>query len=80
MKARVTVFYKPSVFDPQGSTVARSLQQMGFSSVKEVRMGKVIDLELTDLSQAEAEAQIKQMCDKLLANPVIESYQFECQK
>ncbi len=77
MKARVHVFYKDSVFDPQGNTIAQSLNRMGFSKVKDVRMGKVLDIELTYQSADEARNELRKMCDKLLANPVIESYKYE---
>ena len=78
MKARVTIFYKDSVFDPQGNTIAKSLKQMGFNKVEDVRMGKVIDVTLNETDVASAEKDLKKMCDELLANPVIESYKFEC--
>lgn len=77
MKARVHVFYKDSVFDPQGNTLAQSLRRVGFQRVKEVRVGKVIDVELDNVSRDEARQQIQKMCEKLLANPVIESFKFE---
>lgn len=77
MKARVYVFYKDSVFDPQGNTIALSLKRLGFSKVKGVRVGKVIDLELEGRSQDELRADLEKMCDKLLANPVIESFRYE---
>jgi phosphoribosylformylglycinamidine synthase subunit PurS len=77
VKARVHVFYKDSVFDPQGNTVAGSLKRIGFSKVKDVRMGKVIDLDLAYSSPDEARNEIKKMCEKLLVNPVIESFQYE---
>lgn len=77
MKARVHVFLKDSVFDPQGNTVSHSLKQMGFSTVAGVRIGKVIDVDLQTMDRAEAEKQMKLMCDKLLVNPVMESFQLE---
>ena len=77
MKGRVEVFYKESVFDPQGNTLAHSLRAQGFRLVKDVRVGKLIDLELDAKSQDEAKRQLKKMCEKLLANPVIESYKLE---
>jgi phosphoribosylformylglycinamidine synthase PurS subunit len=76
VKARVTIFFKDSVFDPQGNTVAQALQRDGFK-VKDVRIGKVIDLELTTTSQDEAKRDVQKMCEKLLANPVIESFKYE---
>ncbi|MFM8270302.1 MAG: phosphoribosylformylglycinamidine synthase subunit PurS [Pseudomonadota bacterium] len=77
MKARIHIFYKDSVFDPQGNTVAASLQRLGFGSVKEVRIGKVIDVFLEAKRVDEARNEIAKMCDKLLVNPVIESYRVE---
>ncbi|MFM8313609.1 MAG: phosphoribosylformylglycinamidine synthase subunit PurS [Deltaproteobacteria bacterium] len=77
MKARVHVFYKDSVFDPQGNTVEESLKKLGFSKVKNVRIGRVIDLELESSSKEEAKRDLAKMCEKLLANPVIESFKHE---
>ncbi len=77
MKARVFIFYKESVFDPQGNTLAKSLQQNGFNDVKEVRMGKVIDVVVDNPSREEVKRQVTQMCEQLFANPVIESYRVE---
>ena len=77
MKARVHVFYKDSVFDPQGNTLADSLRRVGFPQVKGVRVGKVIDLELGNASVEEAKRDLHRMCEKLLANPVIESFKYE---
>jgi len=77
VKARIHVFYKEGVFDPQGNTVAQSLQRLGFNQVQGVRIGKVIDLELTSKTGDEARRDLQKMCDKLLVNPVIESFKFE---
>ena len=77
MKGRVFVFLKEGVFDPQGNTVALSLKQLGFKKVKDVRIGKVIDVDLEASSKDEAKVELHKMCDKLLANPVIESYKYE---
>jgi phosphoribosylformylglycinamidine synthase len=77
MKARVTVFCKEAVFDPQGHTLALSLRQIGFPTVKNARVGKIIDIELGSASVAEARSSVQQMCEKLLSNPVIESFSFE---
>ncbi|WP_018997944.1 phosphoribosylformylglycinamidine synthase subunit PurS [Hirschia maritima] len=78
MKARVHVSLKPGVLDPQGKTVGDTLSRMGFSEVGEVRVGKVIELELEDgLEPSAAEARVKDMCEKLLANTVIEKYEIE---
>lgn len=76
MKARVHIMLKSAVLDPQGKAIEHALVGLGFDAVEEVRQGKVIDIRLADgLSPETAEAQVRAMCDKLLANPVIESYQ-----
>ena len=77
MKAKVYVTLKRSVLDPQGKTVQHALASMGFNEVKDVRMGKYIELDLGSLDKAQAEQKIKTMCEKLLANTVIEEYRYE---
>lgn len=77
MKARVTVTLKSGVLDPQGQAIQGSLKSLGFSGVSAVRQGKVFDLELSGSNAAEAEANLKAMCEKLLANTVIENYTIE---
>ncbi len=77
MKARVLVTLKRSVLDPQGQAVSRALGSLGFDEVKGVRLGKVIELDLADGDRAAAEARLKAMCEKLLANTVIEEYRIE---
>jgi phosphoribosylformylglycinamidine synthase len=77
MKARVTVTLKSSVLDPQGKAIEGALKSLGFDGVASVRQGKVFDLEVAGNDKAKAEADIKAMCDKLLANTVIESYRVE---
>ena len=74
MKAVVTVMLKQGVLDPQGEAVKSALSSMGMDCVLGVRQGKVIEL---DLAEGTSEAQITEMCEKLLANTVIESYRFE---
>ena len=74
MKARVHVMLKNGVLDPQGAAIKHALGSLGFSGVEAVRQGNVIELDLADGS---TEATIAQMCDKLLANVVIESYKIE---
>lgn len=73
VKVKVHVSLKPSLLDSAGRTVAGSLQKLGFDEVRDVRIGKEIVLELDSFD----EASVKAMCDKLLANPVIEDYRFE---
>lgn len=77
MKARVTIFYKDSVFDPQGNTLAQSLRRLGYDEVGNVRVGKVVDLELNHASKDKARNDLQKMCEELLANPVIESFHYE---
>jgi phosphoribosylformylglycinamidine synthase len=78
MKAIVTVGLKPGVLDVQGKAVAGALRDLGFGKVADARGGKRIELQLDDgLDPAAAEAQVKDMCEKLLANTVIESYSVE---
>ena len=77
MKAKVYVTLKKSVLDPQGKTVQQALSSLGFNEVKGVRMGKYIELELNGMDKSQAESKIKAMCEKLLANTVIEEYKFE---
>ena len=77
MKAKVYVTLKKSVLDPQGKTVQQALSSLGFNEVKGVRMGKYIELELNGMDKSQAESKIKAMCEKLLANTVIEEYRYE---
>ncbi len=77
MKARVYVMLKLGVLDPQGEAVRHALGALGFDGVQRVRQGKVIELDLAATDKAAAEAEVKVMCEKLLANTVIESYQIE---
>lgn len=78
MKARVHVSLKPGVLDPQGKAVGDALGRLGFSEVGDVRVGKTIELELEDgLAPEAAEARVKEMCEKLLANTVVERYAVE---
>ncbi|AWB47878.1 phosphoribosylformylglycinamidine synthase [Gemmobacter aquarius] len=77
MKARVTVMLKTGVLDPQGEAVRHALGTLGFAGVTGVRQGKVIELDLAQTDAAAAETEVKAMCEKLLANTVIESYRVE---
>ena len=77
MKARVTVMLKSGVLDVQGEAVRHALGTLGFAGVNGVRQGKVIELDLAETDRAAAEVSITAMCDKLLANAVIESYRVE---
>ena len=77
MRARVYVTLKPSVFDPQGRVVADALVTLGYQDVQDVRQGKFFEVELSELDATKAKARVTEMADKLLANPVIESYRVE---
>ena len=77
MKATVHVMLKQGVLDPQGEAVRHALGTLGFGGVEGVRQGKVIELDLAEADRASAEAAVTEMCEKLLANTVIESYSVE---
>jgi phosphoribosylformylglycinamidine synthase len=77
MKARVFVTLKPSVFDPQGTTVAEALHTLGYAAVKDVRQGKYFELDIDAGTAEEAQRIASEAAHKLLANPVIESYRIE---
>ena len=77
MKARVFVTLKNGVLDPQGKAIGHALNGLGFEAVGEVRQGKVIDIDLAESDEAQARASLKEMCEKLLANTVIEKYEIE---
>jgi len=77
MKARVYITLKKSVLDPQGETVKRALTHLGFNSIEEVRMGKYVELHLNTASRKQAEQRVRQMCEQLLANPVIEEFRYD---
>lgn len=77
MKARITVTLKNGVLDPQGKAIEGALGHMGFGGVGSVRQGKYFEIELTEKDKAKAEAEVKAMCEKLIANTVIENYRIE---
>ena len=77
MKARVTVMLKEGVLDPQGEAVKHALNSLKYNKVKSVRQGKVIEIGLDEISEERANKSIREMCEKLLANTVIESYEIE---
>jgi phosphoribosylformylglycinamidine synthase len=77
MRARVFVTLKPSVFDPQGRTIAEALHSLGYQNVEDVRQGKYFELDLATSETAVARALAAEVADKVLANPVIESYRIE---
>ena len=77
MKARVLVRLKQSILDAQGASVKRALEGLGFPEVQDVRVGKVLDLELAGISADQARKRIEEMCGRLLTNPVIEDFTVE---
>ena len=77
VKARIFVTLKPGVLDPQGQAIERALGSLGFEGVSGVRQGKLIELELTQSDAEQARAEVETMCEKLLANTVIERYAIE---
>lgn len=77
-RVKVYVTLKPTLLDAQGRVVSNALAALGYDTVEQVRMGKYIELELKD-GASNVEASVKEMCDRLLANPVIEDYRYEVQ-
>lgn len=77
MKARVHVTLKSGILDPQGKAIQNALGALGFSGIEAVRQGKVIELDLTESDPEKARASVRAMCEKLLANTVIENYAIE---
>ncbi len=77
MRVKIFVSLKRGVLDPQGKAIERSLHTLGYSEVQDVRMGKYLELDLDATSAESAEARVREMCDKLLANPVIEDFRCE---
>ena len=80
MKARVFVTLKPSVFDPQGHTIVEALHSLGYGDVADVRQGKYFELDLKSPTQAAAEKMAAEVADRVLANPVIESFRVELEQ
>lgn len=78
--ARIYVTLRSSVLDPAGTAVESGLKQMGYEGVEEVRIGKYVEMKLSADNEADAKTQLDQMCDRLLANPVIENYCFEIEQ
>jgi phosphoribosylformylglycinamidine synthase PurS subunit len=77
MKAKVKVVLKSGVLDPQGKAIEGALKHLGFDGVSGVRQGKYFEIDVTETDKAKAEAQVKAMCDQLIANAVMESYEIE---
>jgi phosphoribosylformylglycinamidine synthase subunit PurS len=74
VRARVEIGFRPGVLDPEAQAIGKALGSLGFQGVREVRRTKVIELELATSDRAAAEAEVRAMCERLLANPVIETY------
>jgi phosphoribosylformylglycinamidine synthase len=77
MKAKITITLKKGVLDPQGKAIEGALGSLGFSGVDNVRQGKFIELEIAETDESKARAEVRSMCEKLLANTVIENYSIE---
>ncbi len=80
MRVKIYVTLKEGILDPQGKAVQHSLQTLGYTSVKDVRIGKYIEIDTSDTSKEAIEARIKEMCHRLLANPIIEDYRYEIER
>jgi phosphoribosylformylglycinamidine synthase len=77
MRARIVVRLRPGVLDPQGTTIRKALESLGFPEVRELRVGRVLELTLDATDRARAQARLDEMCRKLLVNPVVEDYTLE---
>ncbi len=77
MKVRVLVSFKDSVLDPQGQTVKNALHTLGYKNISDVRQGKVFEIDITDISDADIESIIPEISNKVLANPIIEKFTWE---
>ena len=77
MKAKIHVTLKSGILDPQGKAIEHALATLGFKNATNVRMGKYLELELRETTKDRAEAEVKAMCEKLLANTIIEEYRYE---
>ncbi|MGH7255761.1 MAG: phosphoribosylformylglycinamidine synthase subunit PurS [bacterium] len=79
MKVKIHVTLKPGILDPQGKAIEHALATLGFTNAENVRVGKYMELELKETAKDKAEAEVKEMCEKLLANTIIEEYRYEVQ-
>lgn len=77
MKAKIHVTLKQGILDPQGKAIEHALDSLGFKNAENVRVGKYMELDVKEKDKAKAEAQVRQMCEKLLANTIIEEYRYE---
>ena len=80
MRVKIYVTLKEGILDPQGRAVKHSLHSLGYTSVEDVRVGKYIEIEINDTAKEKLDPQIKEMCNKLLSNPIIEDYRYEIEK
>jgi len=80
LSVKVTVTLKPGVLDPQGKTVRNALESLGFKGLVDLRMGKLMEIKMDGSSPEEAKSKVEEMCQKLLANPVIEDYHYEIEQ
>jgi len=79
VKAKIHVTLKQGILDPQGKAIEHALDSLGFKNAANVRVGKYMELDLKETDKARAEGEVKQMCEKLLANTIIEEYRYELQ-
>jgi phosphoribosylformylglycinamidine synthase len=77
MKAKIHVTLKSGILDPQGKAIEHALDSLGFKNAENVRVGKYMELDIEEKDKAKAEAQVRSMCEKLLANTIIEEYRYE---
>jgi phosphoribosylformylglycinamidine synthase subunit PurS len=77
MRVKIFISFKKGVLDPQGKAIEQSLHTLGYREVEDVRLGKLVEFNVADGSDEAIKDRVRQMCDKLLANPVIEDYRFE---
>ncbi|ALA57732.1 phosphoribosylformylglycinamidine synthase subunit PurS [Nitrospira moscoviensis] len=77
MKAKIHITLKQGILDPQGKAIEHALDSLGFKSAANVRVGKYMEVELNEKDKAKAEVEVKQMCEKLLANTIVEEYRYE---
>lgn len=77
MKAKIHVTLKQGILDPQGKAIEHALDSLGFKNAENVRVGKYMELDVKEKDKAKAETQVRQMCEKLLANTIIEEYRYE---
>lgn len=80
MLVKIYITMRDGILDPQGKAVLQSLHTLGYSTVEDVRIGKYIELNIEDTPEQELDAKVKEMCSKLLANPIIEDFRYEVVK